>query len=301
MHRAGGSVEGRLLRIDTVWTTFVYWLVCAVALFALFFALLFRIHEYATGPAVVRVDGARTLTAAAEATVESVSVEPGSRVSAGDPLVFFYDTKERADYQRITVEFEHELARLLRDPTDATVRATLAGLRTRREQARAVLEERVVTAPIDGIVSDVRIHAGQHLAAGEIVLSVAPIDAPVSLVAVLPGQYRPMLREGQVIRFSLDGYRNDFRDVPIETIGTEVVGPQEVQRYFGKELGDAVKVSGPSVLVRGKLPSRRFSYDGKEYGYFGGLTGIAEARVKSEPIAVMLFPSLRGPLLGTLE
>ena len=74
----------------------------------------------------------------------------------------------------------------------------------------------------------------------------------------------------------------------------EAVGPAEVQRLLGQERSDAVALDpGAKVLVMAQLPAATFSSEGQPYGYFDGLTGHAEVRVRSEPILVTLIPALR--------
>ena len=50
---------------------------------------------------------------------------------------------------------------------------------------------------------------------------------------------------------------------------------------------------GGKVLVTAKLPTASFVSEGRPYGYFDGLTGTAEIRVRREPIIVTLIPALR--------
>src|SRR5215831_16173276 len=82
-HHAAARREGDILRLDARWQGWTYHLVWIVTLAALAFVGVASVHDYATGPAVVRVDGRRTLTATIPATVEEVLVRPGQQVTAG--------------------------------------------------------------------------------------------------------------------------------------------------------------------------------------------------------------------------
>jgi membrane fusion protein (multidrug efflux system) len=255
--------------------------------------VLGTVHEYASGPAIIRVEGRAELTARAAGTVSSVNVQPGQRVTADQVLVTFYTGGEVSALERVEQEFELQLIRVLDKPSDETARQALTTLRAERELARAKLEERLVKSPQAGVVSDIRIRPGQHLEAGEIVLAIVPDDATFMAVAMLPGQYRPLLRPGMPLRLELTGYHHTYRDLVVESIGDEVVGPGEIKRYLGQEVGDTVAIAGPVVLVRARVPTRTFVSDGRQFNYFDGMQGQAEVRVRAESILVTLVPGLK--------
>ncbi len=95
----------------------------------------------------------------------------------------------------------------------------------------------------------------------------------------------------------LDGFRYIYADLKVEEISAEAVGPTEVMRMLGQEKADSVAQDrGAKVLVSAKLPSSTFTSEGQAFGYFDGLTGTAEIRVRREPILVLLIPALRALL-----
>jgi membrane fusion protein (multidrug efflux system) len=252
-----------------------------------------RVSEYATGPAVVRVDGRRDVTAKMAATVASVMVRPGEHVTAGQPLVQFHVDEESAELDRIRHEFDLQLIRVLRDPLDQTGRQALGSLRAQRELATARLEQRLVRAPVDGVASDVRIRPGQHLAAGELLLNIVPEDASLSLVALMPGRYRPMLKRAMPLRFEISGYRYEYRETEIDSVSSEIIGPAEAKRFLGADVADTMDLGEPVVLVHARLPSHHFASGGEVFDYFEGLHVQAQARVRSEPLLLRAFPALR--------
>jgi multidrug resistance efflux pump len=292
-YHAGDQAGGALLRLSPGWSRWSYWLLLATVVVALVYAILGRLYDYASGPAVIRVDGRVEVTAKAAGTVASVAVQPGQRVVEGQPLVQFFMDEEQAERERLQKELELQLLKLLRDPSDAAARQSLSSLRAQHELADARLQQRLVRAPRGGVVSDVRIRPGQHLGVGELILTVVGDDARMSLVALLPGRYRPMLRPGLPLRFELSGYRYEYRALTIESIGDEIIGPAEAKRYLGPGVADGVAVDGPVVLVRASMPSSAFTSEGRAYHYFDGLPARAEARVRSEPIAVTFLPALK--------
>ena len=292
--RARRARDGDILRIDARWPRVAYWMAVAAAGVALGFIAVVPVSEYAAGPAVVRFDGRRVIPATAAGTVEELTVQPGQRVAENETLLRLHSEEQAAELARATSEFDLQLVRLLRDPSDGVAKQTLAALRGRRDQAGNSLAERTLRAPIAGVVSEIHTRAGQRLAEGDIALTIAPDNTTISVLAVVAGDYRPMLERGQDVRFSLDGFKYDYRTLELEKVSDEAIGPTEVRRYFGPELADALALEpGAKTLVRARVSSASFTFEGHPYGYFDGLTGIAEVRVRREPILVMLIPALR--------
>ncbi len=289
-YREQPGAIGRPLRIDDVWSSTVFWLLSLALVATLAFTGWFRVFEYASGPALVRVGDARAVTVVRGGTVESLLVEPGQAVERGTALLRLHDAEEVAELARVEGEMETNLVRLLRSPGDGAAKEALAGLAARREKASALLADRVVIAPIAGVVSDVRVQLQQHVSPGDTLVTVAPAGTRITLTAVLPGRYRPLLQTGQTLRFSLDGNPHEYEDVVIERVGSEVVGPSEVRRYLS--LSDGISLDGPSVLVHGSLP-HEFRARGTSFRYSHGLTGRVDVRVREEPIVLALFPTLR--------
>jgi multidrug resistance efflux pump len=292
-HYVGQRFEGDILRFDTRWLTWTYRIVAAAMGAAVLYIVLFDVSEYASGVGFIRMEGRRALTTLYAGTVETVHVQPGQHAEAGQVLVTLTAQTEEAELRRASAEFSLHLAQLLRDPADTTAKQSLASLRPRRDQAQQLARARFIRAPHAGIITDIRARQGQYLDARTVVLGLAPLDAEASLVCVIPGDYRPMLKAGQDIRFSLDGYKFEYRSVPVDSVGEEVIGPVEMKRYLGQEIAEAFPITGPSVLIKGRLPSRTFEADGQKYTYVEGLTGRVDVRVRSEPIIIVLLPALK--------
>ena len=287
------SGSGAVLRISPRWVSWTYWLLALILVASTVFAIAGTVDEYATGPAVVRIDGRIDITARAAGTVAEVRATPGQRVHAGDVLVAFDPAPEDAALARVAQEFDLQLVKLLRDPADQVARAALTSLRAQRELARAHVAERSVRAPRDGVVSDVRIHPGQHLAPGDRILTLVGEGARYSVVAMLPGHTRPLLRHGLPLRLELAGFRYAYQDLAIDAIGDEVVGPAEVRRFLGPDLADTVTLDGPVVLVTARLPGSMFSARGQTFRYYDGMPAQTEARTRRESVLLTLVPGLR--------
>ncbi|HEX9945530.1 MAG TPA: GAF domain-containing protein [Thermoanaerobaculia bacterium] len=292
-HQVGLRSEGDVLRVDPGWMRWTYRLLVAALVAGLLFSLLARVREYAAGPAVVRLGGRTDLTATGEGTVTQVDVAPGQRVEPGRLLVRFYGAREAAELARLDREFELQLINRLRDPSDAGAESALISLRAERELARARLAEREVRAPAAGVVSDIHVRPGQHIAPGQSLLSLARGQGKPEVIAFVPGEYRPLLKPGMPLRLELQGYRYAYRHLIVDSVGDEVVGPAEAQRYLGAEIADAVQFTGPVVRVSARLASDTFEADGRVRRYHDGMLGRAEVRVRSERVLVALVPALK--------
>jgi membrane fusion protein (multidrug efflux system) len=293
-HAARGlGGNGDVLRLSPAWTRWAYWLLVVAFVVGGLYVAIGTVYEYASGPAVIWMSGRNSLTATLAGTVETVEVQAGQRIEAGMVLVRFHSEREISELERLQREFDLQLAKTLRDPLDEAARQSLTALRTQRDLARARVEQLSVRAPQSGIVGNVRIRPGQHLNPGEVVLTMLGNDARCSILAMLPAQYRPQLKPGMSLRFEITGYRYAYQDMTIELVGSQIIGPNEVQRYLGQEIADTITVEGPVVLVEARPHSRTFDVDGARFEMHHGMNGVAEARVRSESLFTALVPGVR--------
>jgi multidrug efflux pump subunit AcrA (membrane-fusion protein) len=285
--------HGAPLRLTPAWIHWTYWLLVVVGTVSLLFAALTDIGEYAQGPAVVRLLGRTQVGAIEPGVVAQVVVEPGQHVATGDVLVRLDDAAERAELQRLDAELRTATVEYLRRPTDETRRTELAGLRAERELAAARVEQRVIRAPHEGVMSDARASVGQHVEAGEILLTLVGPEARRELVAALPGHYRPLLQPGMTLHLELTGYDSHAQALTIEAVGDEVIGPAAVERLLGDDRAETLTIEGPAVLVRASLPGPSFAAGSHRYPYFDGMAGSVEVRVRAQSLLTTLIPGLR--------
>lgn len=293
-HHNNTHEEGDVLHIAPEWSRWLYWLLTAVVLMGLLYCCVGTVDEYAAGPAVVQFEGRVELTSQGAGLVSSVEVRPGQRVTAGQRLVVLLSEEETASLDRLRHEFELQLVRYLKEPADSTARQALTSLRAEQELAVARLETRVLRAPRDGVVNDVRVQPNQYLTPGVSVLSIVPEDISPTVLAFLPGHFRPYLKPGTSLRLEFDGFRNEYQEVLLEQVGEQIIGPTEVARQLGPGLAGAFEFKGSFILVRCRLPSQRFESNGEPYNYFDGMPARAEARVRTESILMTLVPALKG-------
>lgn len=292
-HHRQNPEEGDVLHIAPAWAQWTYWLLSSVLVVTLIYFCVGTVDEYASGPAVVQLEGRVELTSQGAGIVSAVEARTGQRVRAGQKLVTLISEEETANLARLRYEFELQLVRYLKDPSDSAARQALTSLRAERELAEARLEARVLRAPRDGVVNDVRVQPNQYLTPGVSILSLVPEDVSPNVLAFLPGYYRPYLKPGTPLRLELDGFRNEFRELTVEQVGEQIIGPAEVSRQLGPGLAGAIEFKGSFILVRARLPSQHFQSNGQSYNYFDGMPAHAEARVRTESILMTLVPALK--------
>jgi len=293
---AAAAREGDWLRLSPRWTNATFWLLVGLVAAFLIYSLVGTVDEHSTGPAVVRLSGRTEVTASQEGLVTAVEVRPGDRVAAGQPLVRFQSAREAAELERIEHAWELQLVEHLRDLSAPAPSQALIALQAERDLARARLDERVVRAPRAGVVRDVRSRPDQRVVPGAILLSLTGVASRPSLMALLPGEHRPLLRAGMPLTLELRGYGHAPQHLAITAIAEEVVGPEEARRLLGPEVAAAIPLDGPLVLVEARLPGTTFEAGGERYELHDGMWGTAEVRVRSEPLLAALVPGLRAVL-----
>lgn len=291
-HRMAGAA-GDVIQIAPGWTRWLFWELVVTAFATLVYLLVGTLNEYAAGPAVVWMDAQRPITAPVTGTVGEVAVTQGQTVAQGDVLVRLTSVVEQAEVDRLDHDFEFQLGKLLRDPSDAQARAVLSDIATRREVAAVRLDLLTIRAPEAGTIGDIRIRYGELLESGHVVLSLATARHDTAIRVMLPAQYKPQLHPGISMRFEMTGYRYAYQEMIVRSVSAQIVGPEEVRRFLGQEIGDTVPLAGPMVLVEATPQTTTFTVDGQTYNFYHGMSGVGEVRVRTENILISLVPSLR--------
>lgn len=292
-HHNRGNGEGPLLHEVPAWTRAAFVLLVSAVLATLVFSIAASVDEYAAGPAVVQVSDRRDVVATEAGTVLEVAVDPGRHVEPGDVLVRLDDATLVAERDRLAAELQVRLVEVLRDPDDESKRRSLATLRSDLGLAEQRVAHRTIHAPTAGTVVAVRARPGQRVGPGDVLVSVVAGGSDASVVALLPGRFRPLLRPGLQMRLDLDGFPYAHQWLTIESLDDEIVGPEEARRVLGPAESDAVQLSEPVVIVQARLADPSFTADGNELRYFDGLRGTAEVTVRRERILVAAVPALR--------
>lgn len=294
----GFSERGRVLQNTGGWTEWTWMVLLTGFVTAGLFLLLGRMHDYAAGPAVIRVGQRVDVSAPADAAVVRIDVEPLEQVVAGQPLLRLDGAPQASQIADLEEAFEQRLRQRLADPADPAVEAAVIDVRTRLEEARTRLDQRTVRAPIGGVVGDVRVRPGQHPALGELLLSIIADADERTVTALIPGHFGPQLEAGQRLRLTLQGYADLPLELSVLDVGEEVISPREARQALGRSIADAVPLEGPVVLVRAELREQSFSDGRRALEFTHGMQGRAEIRVRSRPILLHLVPGLDTAMRG---
>ena len=250
--RRAVAAPGRVVGVPRTWVRWAFPTLIGLVVAVVAGAALVRVPTYSTGMAVVVIEGEQ-VTSPLQSTVAEVLVTANTHVTAGQPLVRMHAEQEEADAAALEADYRAALGTFLFNPGDDSTRAALAQIATRRQHATAALAIRTLKAPVDGVVGDIRVRAGQLVLPGVPVLKVSPEHAAPSIVALMPGFDRPRLQVGMTVQIDLPGYRKKREEAIIESIGTESVGPDEARRAVGDSVGEALPIGGPVVVVRARL------------------------------------------------
>jgi membrane fusion protein, multidrug efflux system len=286
------ELSGAPLRLTGRWVKLGYWAVVGTAFIALLFTIFFEVDEVASGPSVVRIEGATSVTAPRAGLVAAVSVLRGARVHRGDVLVRLQAEQDEAELARVQAEHDIELARTLRDANDEGARSRLVSLVAEVARARTRVEQSLVKAPHDGVVGDLRIRPGQALVAGAPLVNIETSSTKATLVTFLPGHVHPRLKSGSRIRLELAGYRFAYQELALRNVHEHLVGPEEAKRFLGTELADTVPMDGPLVITTADMPPD-FVVDGERFRYADGMGGVARVSVRRERLILALVPAIR--------
>jgi membrane fusion protein (multidrug efflux system) len=89
---------------------------------------------------------------------------------------------------------------------EAGARASLEAAESKLDQARLNLSFTTITAPIDGVVGDRSLRAGQYVTAGTNLLTLVPMGSSLYLVANFKETQVGEMTEGQPVSFTVDAF-----------------------------------------------------------------------------------------------
>lgn len=146
------------------------------------------------------------------ARVEAILFTEGESVSAGQALVRLDDTKLKAQYTEAEARFAlaetnfKRTGELLANQTISQQEFDQAKAEyTAAEATLALLasdlEDAVITAPFDGVVSERRVSLGQYLTVGTPVTRLVRLE-PLEVAFEVPERYAGRIAAGQAVRFA---------------------------------------------------------------------------------------------------
>ncbi len=199
----------------------------AIAIAGLMFALLLVWPVPYRAACSVRVEpvGARVVSAPFEATLESVFVEPGDEVDAGQPLVVLDGRPLRLEQQSLDAEIQqatkqHDVA----IAAGKIAEAQLAQFKCQQlNRQRALIDRRLgqlnIVSPIAGVVvaGDLRHSVGVPLEMGQVLFEVAPLDRVVIEVEI-PEHEIGFVEENSAVQVRVDSARMGTVDAVLTRI-----------------------------------------------------------------------------------
>jgi membrane fusion protein, multidrug efflux system len=164
-----------------------------------------------------------------------------------------------ARYREITLgdnRIDDARVRAERD-TAARARSGLEGARVAVQRARINLSRTRVVAPFPGRVANLRVVVGQHVGAGEELLTIASID-PVRVEAqVLEGEIG-LLAAGRTARVTFAAFPGEVFEGRIETINPMVEQQTRTARVTISVRNPGGRIL-PGMYARASLPARHFA------------------------------------------
>lgn len=175
----------------------------------------------------VRVEpiNARVVSAPFEATVETVLVEPGSEVKAGDALVTLDGRPLRLELQSLEAEIQQaakqsDIAMAGGKIADAQL-AQLKGQQLQRQRDLILrrLNQLIIACPIDGVVvaGDLRRSIGVPLEVGQVLFEIASLER-VMIEVEIPEREIGLVSEDSPAQFRVDSSRAGTLDAALNKI-----------------------------------------------------------------------------------
>lgn len=292
-HRTRGS-EGVLVQLSPAWVRRTYPLLVATLLIGIVASIFITVPTYSSGHGYIKFEGT-PVVAPLGGNVEKVLVQRGQQVKRGTLLAKLNSAQEAIALTQATRDYENAMYQYLVDQTDEQTKKTLAGALTQMERAQATEEQRLVRAPVDGTVSDVRVALGTQLNPGDSMMTIVAPGTEPEVVAFLPGKDRPRLRNDMEMQVELNGFTKGREHVKLTSISTEIVSGEEIMRQIlGPKLAESFRQlnGGTWVIVKGRLPSRTFRADNETHFYYHGLTARTEVKIKDKAFLLTLLPAL---------
>lgn len=161
------------------------------------------------------LEAVRKVTLAAEVNGRVVEIlfEPGQTVKAGDPVIQLNDAPEQADLERLRAQANlaelsynrtrqlapHAIPQAQLDDREANLRSVRADI----ARIEALIAQKRVRAPFDGVLGVRRVDLGEYIDAGRSVATLTDL-ATLYVTFTLPEQAWLDLRPGLLVRFTVD-------------------------------------------------------------------------------------------------
>lgn len=214
--------------------------------------------------------------------VETLLVEEGDFVNAGDPLVKIDEREWRVDADEAFVNLEREKANFARSESlyernlinqqeYENARFQLEQMRLRHERAKIRLDHATVRAPFDGVISEREVQVGARVGNNTKLFSLVSLQDMVARVFV-PGRYLPDVAKGQVATITSEFLPGRSFDGWVKRI-SPIIDPQSGTFKVTVGLNNPERDVLPGLFVKATIiteektaallvPKRAIVYDG---------------------------------------
>lgn len=156
----------------------------------------------------------------------------GQQVSAGDLLVQLNTRTDQAELKRRKAVLELRRLNLKRQrrlaKTQAASRSALDKARAQYQEAQAqvkaeqaLIDQKRISAPFDGVLGIRKVNLGQYLSPGQVVVSLNGLDH-LYVNFNLPQQDRAKVKVGQKVRFQVDTFPGQTFNAQVSAIDSHI-------------------------------------------------------------------------------
>ncbi len=290
-HRTRGN-EGVLVHLSPGWVRRTYPFLLAAIAIALVFCAFIKVPTYATGQAVMVIDGT-PVTSAIPGNVAELNVVANTAVKKGAVILKLNSKAEQDELESAQREEDAFVSTYLFDQTDENNKKNLIAAAQKVEAMKKRIEQKTIRAPHDGVVSDIRARLGEPLSAGDPIVTILPEDSEVTVTTFLLASDRPRLHKGMNMKVNLAGYTKSPETATITYVGNEGIAPEAVAKYLSPTLAGMFKLApGSYNIVKAKMPSRTFKSQNQTLYYHHGMSAKVDVLINEKPFLVTLIPAL---------
>lgn len=226
-----------------------------------------EVARFLSGIGTLEANRQVEVPAEVEGRVAKILFTPGGEVRAGQLLVQLNDAPEQGDLERLTAQRANAKALLERTrrllPQQAATQEQLEQAQAAFDQAsgdlrraQAVLEQKRIKAPFDGVLGIRRVNLGQFVRAGDALVSLTD-SRTLFANLTLPETALPVLTRNQQVALSVDAYPGRVFQGRLSTIEPQIGSDTRTVRLQAT-IDNADGALAPGMFVNGKvaLPAR---------------------------------------------
>jgi multidrug efflux system membrane fusion protein len=188
--------------------------------------------HYAPGIGTLQAVHQVTITSEVGALVTKINFQAGAAVKAGDPLVQLNDQPDQGDLANFRAQAklaDLNLARsrellVRQNAAQQTVdqnQAQLDQMRASIAKTEAIIAQKLIRAPFDGVLGIRQIEVGQFVNAGAAVVSLTDLNT-LYVNFTLPEQQRGQIAVGQKVLLTVDAYPGRTFEAALSTIEPQI-------------------------------------------------------------------------------